>query len=336
MASDIPHPLVRSQLKLILPPAMKCNPDSELIKQFVALDVGIDCASLGEMECAIGLGALPERIIYTNPIKTPASLESARMLGVKTLVFDNVEELLKIKKWIPDAKLLLRIEADDASAKINFSSKFGASSDSASALIKLASKLDMDVAGICFHIGKKRTSPLHDCLAADDRTCLGTGAKDPRAFSRAVHNAIDIAQRSNLNLRLLDLGGGFSNSNFASFAEHLRTAISYAKHAFPQAQVIAEPGRYLACSSFIICCQVIGRRAEADAPRLYVNDGVYGNFMNAIMEQEKYQAVAIVKCALETGWCLRTWEHTLVPVKRDSMDLMQGGHGHCTLSRTIC
>jgi ornithine decarboxylase len=94
---------------------------------------------------------------------------------------------------------------------------------------------------------------------------------------------------------LLDLGGGFSNSNFASFAGHLRTAISYARLAFPQVQVIAEPGRYLACSSFTICCQVIGRRAEADPPRLYVNDGVYGNFMNAIMEQEKYQPVAIVR-----------------------------------------
>jgi ornithine decarboxylase len=142
-------------------PAMKCNPDAEMIKQLVALDVGIDCASLGEMECALGLGALPERIIYTNPIKTPASLEMARVLGVRTLVFDNVEELLKIKKWIPDAELLLRIEADDSSAKINFSSKFGASLDSAGALIKLASKLDMDVAGICFHIGKKQMSLLH-------------------------------------------------------------------------------------------------------------------------------------------------------------------------------
>jgi ornithine decarboxylase len=138
-----------------LPPAMKCNPDSELIKQLVALDVGIDCASLGEMEYAMNLGALPERIIYTNPIKTPASLETARILGVKTLVFDNVEELLKIKKWFPDAELLLRVEADDPSAKINFGSKFGASLDSAGALINLASKLGLDIGGICFHIGKQ-------------------------------------------------------------------------------------------------------------------------------------------------------------------------------------
>lgn len=142
--------------------ALKCNPDLELVKRLIALDVGIDCASLGEMELAMDLGAPPGRIIYTNPIKSLASLETAGVLDVKTLVFDNAEELLKIKKWIPDARLLLRIEADDPSASINFSSKFGASPDTAGSLIKIASKLGMDVAGISFHIGKERADIIHD------------------------------------------------------------------------------------------------------------------------------------------------------------------------------
>jgi ornithine decarboxylase len=137
---------------LNLPPAMKCNPNPELIKKLIDLDVGIDCASPNELERAVDLGALPERIIFTNPIKTPSSLEKAGVLGVKTLVFDNVEELLKIKKWTPNAELLLRM--DDPSAAINFNSKFGVSPDSAGALLELASKLGMDVAGICFHIGE--------------------------------------------------------------------------------------------------------------------------------------------------------------------------------------
>jgi ornithine decarboxylase len=135
--------------------AMKCNPDTELIKRLIDLDVGIDCASPNELECAVDLGALPERIIYTNPIKTPSSLETARVLGVKTLVFDNAEELLKIKKWSPHAELLLRMEADDPSATINFSSKFGVSPNSAGTLLDRASKLGMNIAGICFHIGEQ-------------------------------------------------------------------------------------------------------------------------------------------------------------------------------------
>lgn len=88
--------------------AMKCNPDPELIKKLIDLDVGIDSASPNELECAVDTGALPGRIIYTNPIKTSSSLDTARVFGVKTLIFDNVEELLKIKKWTPNAELLLR------------------------------------------------------------------------------------------------------------------------------------------------------------------------------------------------------------------------------------
>jgi diaminopimelate decarboxylase len=101
---------------------------------------------------------------------------------------------------------------------------------------------------------------------------------------------LEIAQRSKLDLRILDLGGGFTNSNFAAFAEHLRPAIAHARHIFPQVRVIAEPGRYLACSSFTICCQVVGRRSDAEPPRLYVNDGVFGNFINAFVEQGEVPA----------------------------------------------
>jgi diaminopimelate decarboxylase len=165
--------------------AMKCNPDPELIKQLIDLDVGIDCASPNELECAVDLGALPERIVYTNPIKTPSSLETAQMLGVKTFVFDNVEELLKIKKWTPNAELLLRIEADDPSATINFGSKFGVSPDSAGALVELASKLGMEVAGICFHIGEQSWK-VHITADHDLLTIVIAQAPEPKILKHSA------------------------------------------------------------------------------------------------------------------------------------------------------
>lgn len=57
--------------------------------------------------------------------------------------------------------------------------------------------------------------------------------------------------------------------------------------------VIAEPGRYYARSAYTLVSRVIARRrqmgkaAMAGTPdMLYQNDGVYGNFMNVIMEKE--------------------------------------------------
>lgn len=67
---------------------------------------------------------------------------------------------------------------------------------------------------------------------------------------------------------------------------------------------------------------MIGRREDAEPPRLYVNDGVYGNFMNAIMEKEKYQPVAIVREGRSfkqdhTGRCVYSiWGQTCDSVDR--------------------
>lgn len=56
---------------------------------------------------------------------------------------------------------------------------------------------------------------------------------------------------------------------------------------------IAEPGRFLARSVYTLVCRVISRRrqlgsaARSGVPdMLYQNDGIYGNFMNVIMEKE--------------------------------------------------
>lgn len=57
--------------------------------------------------------------------------------------------------------------------------------------------------------------------------------------------------------------------------------------------IIAEPGRFYARSAYTLACRVISRRRQmtsASAARipdmLYQNDGIYGNFMNVIMEKE--------------------------------------------------
>lgn len=56
---------------------------------------------------------------------------------------------------------------------------------------------------------------------------------------------------------------------------------------------IAEPGRFFARSVYTLVCRVISRRrqlgsaARSGVPdMLYQNDGIYGNFMNVIMEKE--------------------------------------------------
>lgn len=57
--------------------------------------------------------------------------------------------------------------------------------------------------------------------------------------------------------------------------------------------IFAEPGRFYARSVYTLVCRVISRRRQLGSAAasgvpdmLYQNDGVYGNFMNVIMEKE--------------------------------------------------
>ena len=56
------------------------------------------------MRDVLALGVSPERIIFANPCKVVSHLKYAASSGVKKMTFDNEEELLKVKKYFPDAK----------------------------------------------------------------------------------------------------------------------------------------------------------------------------------------------------------------------------------------
>lgn len=269
--------------------AVKCNPDEQVIRLLAALGSGFDCASKAEIDLVLGLGIDPSRIIYAQPCKTKSYLRYASQVGVKQMTFDNADELFKIKKCFPDAEIVLRILTDDSASLCRLSTKFGADLTTAVALLGLARNLDLNVVGVSFHVG--------------------SGASDPSAFVKAVTDAkwvFDCAADLGYDLRLLDVGGGFTSETFEPFAARLNDALE----GFfpPHIRVIAEPGRYYTANAFTLATNIIARRdvnpgpgtpvsisSDASAPStsseksymLYLNDGVYGNFSNIIFDHQK-------------------------------------------------
>lgn len=89
-------------------------------------------------------------------------------------------------------------------------------------------------------------------------------------------------------INVLDIGGGFQDSNFEKFVPKLQAAL---RREFPTGmRFMAEPGRYYARSAYTLVCKVISRRlqtgAQPEPDMLYQNDGVYGSFMNVLIEKE--------------------------------------------------
>ncbi|KAJ6110739.1 hypothetical protein N7486_002974 [Penicillium sp. IBT 16267x] len=255
-------------------PGVRPYYDRTLLKCLADHGTGFDCASIAEMRTVLNLGVDPARILFANPCKAAASLVFARRAGVFRTTFDNIDELDTIKIHMPEAQLLLRIYSNDDSALISFGEKFGAPLDTTQALLVRARELGFDVVGVSFHVG--------------------TGAKSPTAFSKAIQHAHQVfTQANNLGFTpsILDIGGGFEDSSFESISSHIMQSI---RSEFPAGvTAIAEPGRFYARSAYTLVSRVISRRRQMGVAAvqgmpdmLYQNDGVYGSFMNVIMEKE--------------------------------------------------
>ncbi|TFK50166.1 hypothetical protein OE88DRAFT_1632057 [Heliocybe sulcata] len=253
--------------------AVKCNPDPYVLRLLAALGTGFDCASNGEINQVLKLGIDPGRIIFANPCKAVSFVRNAAKAGVDMMTFDNADELHKVARAHPGAKLVVRILTDDSKSLCRLGLKFGAPLASVPGLLAKARELNLDVVGVSFHVG--------------------SGCYDSKAFADAVARAraaFDMGKEAGYEFGLLDVGGGFEDGNFEETAGVLGGALD---RYFPDRQglrIIAEPGRFYVSRAFSLAANIIARRAgdggnpedeiDPDQPTVmyYINDGVYGAF----------------------------------------------------------
>ncbi|KAG7667506.1 hypothetical protein Ndes2526B_g07541 [Nannochloris sp. 'desiccata'] len=259
--------------------AVKCNNDPALLSSLAALGAGFDCASEAEVEQVTAMGVSPDRIIFANPCKRPADIRFAAAKGVTYSTYDTEAELLKLRRWAPGSRVLLRIRADDPTARCPLGNKFGAEEWEWEELLAAARRHGVPVDGISFHVG--------------------SGATNPAAFSYAIElarRAFDLGAAYGFQMSILDIGGGFCGGRFFSDGRvdlgGVPAAVnsSLARH-FPEGcgvRVIAEPGRYFAESVATLACLVYGRRQRCSEPGAtpsfdyWITDGLYGS-MNCLL-----------------------------------------------------
>ncbi|XP_078495826.1 antizyme inhibitor 2-like [Ciona intestinalis] len=172
--------------------AMKCNPSQPVVQLLASLGVGFDCASKFEIESALKCGVKPDDIIFGVPCKMFSHIEYACRSGVRTMTFDNADELHKIKRIHPTGKLLLRLDVTEFEKGIKFGDKFGASMPEARKLILLCKQLDLNLVGICYHPGSGSDS------SEATRNCL-----------QKCKKLYDFATSNEVHLKIIDIGGGF-------------------------------------------------------------------------------------------------------------------------------
>lgn len=105
------------------------------------------------MRKVISMGVKPDMCIYANPVKQEDHIVTAKVLGIKKMTFDSIEELEKIKKHFPKAECILRIAVVTTTAVYNLSEKFGAFMEDVPKMLEAGKKLGLRIKGVAFHTG---------------------------------------------------------------------------------------------------------------------------------------------------------------------------------------
>ena len=133
-----------------------------------------------------------DKIIYAHPIKDNQTLRE--LDPYKPLVtFDNHAEIGKVKKYAPQAGLMLRVKVPNTGAVVELSSKFGALPGEAVSLIEAAFNAGLVVEGLSFHVGSQCTNFENYVQALN-------------LVAGIFHEAWE---RGYPQVKILDIGGGF-------------------------------------------------------------------------------------------------------------------------------
>ena len=262
--------------------AVKANPARELVERLIGEGAHFDCASRGEIELCLGLGARPETISFGNTIKKPADIAFAHHAGVALFAADAEEELEKIAENAPGAEVYIRLLVAESEADWPLSRKFGVSPSAALPLMAYAVQLGLRPVGISFHVGSQTR-----------RAAMWRPALD--AFAAVW----DEARGAGFPLDLVNIGGGFP-AEYGAGAEAISAPEIYAAEVmemvearFPGARrVIAEPGRGLVAEAGVIAAEVVlvSRKSADDLHRwVYLDIGRFSGLAETEGEAIRYR-----------------------------------------------
>jgi ornithine decarboxylase len=253
--------------------AVKCNSNPAILETLASVGCNFDAASMAELKMVMDITKDPSRIIFAHPCKMSSQIKYARANDVDLMTFDSEFELFKVKLYHPYAKLILRLAVDDSQSVCKFNKKFGCTLSQVSELLTVAKTLKLNVVGFSFHVGSNCGSTESYYGAIKD-----------------CKNASDIAKEMGIKISVINLGGGYSNTNAKVKFEDVATRINEAMDEFFAEEIknesvkfMAEPGRFFAENSHILVLNVIGKKIISDENEekviiYYLNDGVYGSF----------------------------------------------------------
>ena len=280
--------------------AVKANPAPEILQLLASLGSNFDCASVAEIQMALDAGADASRISFGNTIKKERDIARAFALGVNLYAVDSHEEVEKIARAAPGARVFCRVLTDGEGAEWPLSRKFGCVPQMAVDVLVYAHQLGLESFGVSFHVGSQMTKvDAWDGALADAKRVFNSLAKQ------------------GIVLKMVNMGGGFPTKYLRDIpsAEAYGLAIkeSLKKHFGNNIpQTIIEPGRGMVGNAGVINAEVvlISKKSDNDEHRwVFLDIGKFGGLAETMDEAIRYpirtahDADAMEPCVLAGPTC---------------------------------
>jgi diaminopimelate decarboxylase len=252
--------------------SLKANPLPEIgaaLKETCAAEV----SSPGELAAALEAGFDRERILYTGPGKTGDALRNALQAGVQHFSCESwrdAERLARIaRSFGVRPRVLLRVNPSLAPrAQLSMSrgaGQFGIAEETLTGAPDDWGRLvdALDILGVHVYLGTQ----VHDVAALE------------AGFRAAVDTAGRVASRLSLDLRVVDVGGGFpwpfatlgGAPNLGDLRQSLAQLCS-AVSGSANAEYWFESGRYLCASAGTLLATVVDDKVGSGGRRYVVLD----------------------------------------------------------------
>lgn len=249
--------------------AVKANPDEEIVRFLRELNAGFEIASEGELDLLLRLGIPPQKVVSSNPVKSPAFIKSAYASGIARFAFDSYTEIEKLSQFAPGSRVYVRLSVSNEGSEWPLDRKFGIEVGGAEELLLQAEKKNLKPWGIAFHVGSQCVNPI--------------------AWAKAIEKSKEVwdwTTSEGIELTSLNVGGGFPieyTKPVPPISETGRVIRNAIAKAFPgNIQVMLEPGRALVGEAGVLVATVIAKAVREGQKWLYLDVGVFNGLMETM------------------------------------------------------
>lgn len=254
--------------------SMKANSEMPVLKSLYDAGADFEVASGYELTLLKSLKIPADRIIFGSSVKDKDHIKDFFKYGVDRFACDSEEELYKIAKYAPRAKVYIRALVDNRSNSVfHMSEKFGVPLKEAVDLLIKARRLNLIPYGISFNVGSQ--------------------ARSEHAWARGIEDiasAMTALEEKEIRIQVINIGGGFpheyNDSSKTPSIQQISKHITYSAKKLPYpVKFIAEPGRGLVANAYALVVGVTEKIKRHNGTWIHIDAGVY----NALLEAMAYQ-----------------------------------------------